>query len=224
MSESEMLVTLGLTCFAAALLGAIAGAALVWRVLVQRAERGVKPEIALQEMQHRLPALLQQTLKVEFDFYAQRQIERDGAQSLSLARWQAEQEQLAARREKSGVIGLRGVLDKLEVLGALVASAPRPDPARQMPVAVPLLTSTVSRPLVTQPTDTSAHTAHPISARPPELLHTPLPRTAPVHSPPETPRELTDEEIDALPADLPEASMPRKRILPSPKKPTLRSL
>jgi len=33
-----------------------------------------------------------------------------------------------------------------------------------------------------------------------------------------------DEEIDALPADLPEASMPRKRILPSPKKPTLRSL
>lgn len=63
-----------------------------------------------------------------------------------------------------------------------------------------------------------------MSARPPELLQTPLPRAEPVYAATEPTRELTDAEIDALPADLPELTLPRKRILPSPRKPTLRSL
>ncbi len=194
MSESTMLVALS---FAAAFIGTVAGAALVWRLFLQRANGGSKPELALQEMQHRLPALLQQTLKVEFEYYAQRQSERDGAQSLWLERRQADQELLAVRREERSVTALRGVFEKLEKreefekLGTPVAPAHQPDR---------------------------------MSACPPELLHTPLPRAAPVYSTPQPTRELTDEEIDALPADLPEPLMPRKRILRSPKMPTLRSL
>ena len=63
-----------------------------------------------------------------------------------------------------------------------------------------------------------------LSARPPELLLTPLARAEPVY-PSEVPtRELTDAEIDALPPELPAAGLPRKRILPAPSKPVLKRL
>jgi hypothetical protein len=64
-----------------------------------------------------------------------------------------------------------------------------------------------------------------VSARPPEWLLTPVPQPKPVYDDePEPMRELSDEEIDALPPDLPVADKARKRILPTPKRPVLRNL
>lgn len=63
------------------------------------------------------------------------------------------------------------------------------------------------------------------SARPPELLMMPITRPDPVYEPETPDQELTDEELDALPPDLPAQGLPRKRILPAPTKPpSLRSL
>jgi len=64
-----------------------------------------------------------------------------------------------------------------------------------------------------------------VSARSVLAPPTPVPRpraAIAVATPPET--ELTDEEIDALPPDLPAATRPRKRSLPPPRKPPLQSL
>jgi hypothetical protein len=58
----------------------------------------------------------------------------------------------------------------------------------------------------------------PNSCPPPPILQQP---TLARHEEPE--RELTDEEIDALPPELPPAK-PRKRILPPPKQPAWRKL
>jgi hypothetical protein len=55
-------------------------------------------------------------------------------------------------------------------------------------------------------------------------MHTPLPRPEPVQEPEVVERELSDEELDALPPELPTDKKPRKRVLPAPKKPTLNSL
>jgi hypothetical protein len=63
-----------------------------------------------------------------------------------------------------------------------------------------------------------------ISARPPELLLTPLPQPEPVYDEPAPERVLSDEEIDALPPELPTVDRPRRRVLPTPKKPVLRNL
>ena len=211
-------------CFAAALIGAATGTALVWRLLLQGANDNPRADPTLQEMLHRLPALLQQTLKADSDFQAQRQSERDEAQSARLERWQAEQEQLAARREERSAAELRRVLEALEALEVLKVVArrsklpsppsPLPPPSRPSPQPTVVVERSVQSPMDVPP----------MSARPPELMQTPLPRAEPVYSATVPTRELTDEEIDALPADLPELTLPRKRILPSPRKPTLRSL
>lgn len=65
------------------------------------------------------------------------------------------------------------------------------------------------------------------SAPPPAAQHAPQP--APLARPASKPepvaqRELTDDELDALPPDLPPLGKPRKRVMAPPKKPPLRSL
>jgi hypothetical protein len=62
------------------------------------------------------------------------------------------------------------------------------------------------------------------SARPPELMSTPLPRPQPVHEPEPPALELSDEELDALPPELPASAKPRKRMQAAPKKPVMRDL
>ncbi|MEJ8810711.1 hypothetical protein WKW77_06505 [Variovorax ureilyticus] len=64
----------------------------------------------------------------------------------------------------------------------------------------------------------------PASARPPALTHAPLPRSGPAAAPDEPERELSDEEIDALPPELPAPGKPRKRIQHAPTRPPLRSI
>ena len=67
----------------------------------------------------------------------------------------------------------------------------------------------------------------PVSARSPmgdAPMPMPRPRSEPAVTAEEPERELSDEEIDALPPELPAAANQRKRILAPPKKPTLRNL
>jgi len=72
----------------------------------------------------------------------------------------------------------------------------------------------------------SAPRPAPISARPPtpDAAPTPLARAEPRVEAAEPERELSDEEIDALPPELPAAAKQRKRVLAPPKKPTLQNL
>jgi type VI secretion system protein ImpL len=63
-----------------------------------------------------------------------------------------------------------------------------------------------------------------LSARPPELMGTPRPQPAPVCAPQEPERELSDEEIDALPPDLPAPTRLQGKKLPAPRKPVLRNI
>jgi hypothetical protein len=55
-------------------------------------------------------------------------------------------------------------------------------------------------------------------------MDTPRPQPAPVCAPQEPERELSDEEIDALPPDLPAPTRLQGRKLPAPKKPVLRDI
>jgi hypothetical protein len=55
-------------------------------------------------------------------------------------------------------------------------------------------------------------------------MQTPLPRPAPSYAADAPELELSDEEIDALPAELPVPGPARKRVLPAPKKPVMREL
>jgi hypothetical protein len=63
-----------------------------------------------------------------------------------------------------------------------------------------------------------------LSARPPEPMDTPRPQPAPVCAPQEPEQALSDEEIDALPPDLPAPTRLQGRKLPAPKKPVLRDI
>jgi hypothetical protein len=69
----------------------------------------------------------------------------------------------------------------------------------------------------------SAEATPAIPARPPEPP--PQQRLPVVHARQQEPgRELTDEEIDAMPPELPAPVRPRKRVLPPPKKQAWREL
>lgn len=58
------------------------------------------------------------------------------------------------------------------------------------------------------------------SARPPELLLTPIQPPAPMGGPEPVVRQLTDAELDAMPPELPPTT-PRRRVLPTPKSPAM---
>lgn len=152
---------------------------------------------AWQEVFQRIPQTLRQALQVELDFLAQQQVQRDA---------------VAAQRENENAAALRKLVGGLASPG--VAMAPSAAPAV---IAVPATTSPVA-PRALAPSPPA------VSARPPELLLTPLPRPEPVYDEPEPMPELSDEELDALPPELPAPDIPRKRILPAPKKPVLRNL
>lgn len=219
---------LAVTCFATGFGGAAAGAALMSRARVQRLNIAPRIDLALEERLQRFPMAVQQMLKAESELDGRRTLERDVTLSLRLDQWQAEQEASAARREARTVVELRAMLEGV---------ARRFEPLLQAPVRPAVVEAArgsldsprpASLPSVSAPpAPAPAAAIEPVertSARPPELKQTPLPRPVPVYSVSEQLRELTDEEIDALPADLPEPAAPRRRILPAPKKPTLRSL
>lgn len=124
-----------------------------------------------------------------------------------LAQQQAQRDAAQVRREQ----------ERDEALRLLIASmkgrAPQPEARLAVSVSVP---APASRSVAVSPPA--------ISARPPELLLTPLPQPEPVYDEPAPERVLSDEEIDALPPELPTAERPLRRVLPTPKKPVLRNL
>ena len=172
-----------------------------------------KAELSLHQALQRVPPLLQQAIQVELEFLATQQVQRDQAQLQQQQRWQAEQAQRDLQRdahheahyEAQRAAELRVLLQALSAHPAVA-----PEPAARL-TAMPGTARVL-------PTPAS------LSARPPELLLTPLARAEPVY-PSEVPtRELTDAEIDALPPELPAAGLPRKRIMPAPAKPVLKRL
>ncbi|MGJ7510597.1 hypothetical protein [Variovorax sp. GT1P44] len=151
----------------------------------------------------RIPQYVQQAIQIELQFHTQQQVEREKARACSQERWQAERDE---RRSSE----FRTLLRVLEAWSAEVA----PGVAFESP----------ERPQRPPASGASAMPAPAVSARPPELVHTPLPRPQPVLHADESGPELSDEEIDALPAELPVPGKQRKRVLPAPKKPVWRSL
>lgn len=145
-----------------------------------------------------LPQWMQQTARVELEFLGRKQAERWKEQLQEQQRWQSEQD---ARR--------------LAEWRALLSASPLPRREAPMPVPAP-----VPGPKPPAPVSSPA-------ARPPQmpaLPQIPLPPPATVHTQEAPERELTDEEIDALPPDLPAPVRPPGRKLLAPKGPVLRNI
>ncbi|MDN4586941.1 hypothetical protein DBA29_00280 [Xenophilus aerolatus] len=161
-------------------------------------------EDTLHQVVQRLPQAVQQAIRVELEFQTRQQAERDAARAAEQQRWQAAQDE-------------RRAADLAVLLQAVSAQPPARTPRT---AASPL---DPSRPPVSAPGAPARHPAA-VSARPPELELTPLPRPQPSTDAGAAAAELSDEELDALPPDLPEPGKARRRILPPPKRPPFRSL
>lgn len=161
-------------------------------------------EDTLQQSLRRVPQWVQQAIQVELEFQTQQQAERDTARAVEQQRWQAEQDE----RRAAELRVLLQALSAQPVATVPPVASPPPEPPRPR---VPAPGAPVRPPAA-------------VSARPPELELTPLPRPEPLQESEVAAPELSDEELDALPPDLPAPDKARKRILPPPKKPPLRSL
>jgi hypothetical protein len=205
---------LGLACLAAALLGALIGGA--WASRSARIQARQQADQVLQQALQRVPQLLQQSLQVELELMVERQAQRELTLAQQQERWQVEQVRSAARNEERYAAQLHALTQ------AVAAKVARPtEPSEGAAAERP----TPSLPPRVPPPNAVASRAPAVSARPPELLSTPLPRPKPLYEDEAEPLpEPSDAELDALPPELPAAEKPRKRILRAPKKPTLHSL
>jgi len=158
-------------------------------------------EQAQRDLQHAmlcLPQWMQQAARTELEFLGRKQAERWKEQLQEQQRWQSEQD---ARR--------------LGEWRALQSESPLPLPRREAPAPGPV-PAPAPRPRPPAPASPSA--------RLPEPPRIPLPPPAAVHAQEVPERELTDEEIDALPPDLPPATRPPGRKLQAPRGPVLRNI
>ena len=201
----EVGLVLLLVCFALGIFGALLGAWVFLRTTRAQLEAQqdafeLAREQAQRDLQQTLlcvPQWIQQTVRIELEFLGRQQAERHRAQFREQQRWQSGQDE-----------------QRLAEWRALM-SAFASRPVNEAPVAA-------SRP--ERPTLVPAPAPISLSARPPELMGTPRPPPAPVCAPQEPERELSDEEIDALPPDLPAPTRLQGRKLPAPKKPVLRNI
>ncbi|MCY1239742.1 hypothetical protein D9M72_525520 [compost metagenome] len=150
-----------------------------------------------------------QVIRAELELLGQQQLAHQDVQRLALALWQAEQD---ARRRAEW--------------HALRPTPPTLLAKREGPLAWPLAPSQPVQPVQpVQPRSSSpvpAFTPDPESEISPTSLA--LPAVAPWEADVAPERELTDEEIDALPPDLPIPTRVAGRKLPAPKGPVLRKL
>lgn len=147
-----------------------------------------------------------QVIRAELELLGQQQLAHQDVQRLALALWQAEQD---ARRRAEWQ--------------ALRPTPPTLLAKREGPLAWPLAPSQPVQPV--QPRSSPpvpAFTPDPELEISPTSLALPAVARWEAEAPPE--RELTDEEIDALPPDLPVATRVAGRKLPAPKGPVLRKL
>jgi hypothetical protein len=194
-----------LVCFALGVSGALLGAWVFLRTTraqleAQRDAFELAREQAQRDLQQTLlcvPQWIQQAVRIELEFLGRQEAERHKAQFREQQRWQSGQDE-----------------QRLAEWSTLMsASASRP---------VNKASAAASRPERPMPMPTPAPVS--LLARPPELMDTPRPQPAPVCAPQEPERELSDEEIDALPPDLPAPTRLQGRKLPAPKKPVLRDI
>jgi hypothetical protein len=161
-------------------------------------------EDSVHQVLHRVPQAVQQAIRVELELQSRQQAAGDAARAAEQQRWQASQDE-------------RRAADLHVLLQALSAQPPARMPrTAESPLDPPL-------PPVPAPGTAARHPAA-VSARPPELELTPLPRSQPSRDPEVGVPELSDEELDALPPALPEPGKARRRILPLPKKPPFHNL
>lgn len=183
-------------CFAVGVAGALLG---FW-VFSQRLGR------QLEAQRRALDAERDQTrqvIRAELELLGQQQIAHQDVQRLALALWQAEQD---ARRRAEWQ-----------------ALRPTPPPSlakREGPLARPLAPPQPAQPRSSPPVPAMPPDSEPATSPAPLALPTAARREA--VAPPE--RELTDEEIDALPPDLPVPTRVPGRKLPAPKGLVLRNL
>jgi hypothetical protein len=165
-------------------------------------KRETAPSLAPDLDVARITQHLQQAIQVEIEYLAQRQLERDEIFAQKQRRWQAEQEARHANdiRDLLHALCSQGGKGKADTAATRHSSSPRIASA-----------SIESPPSV-------------VSARPPELVHTPLPRPEIEHVAEQSELELSDAEIDALPPELPHPVKSRKRLPFAPAKPPFRGI
>ena len=205
--KTEMQVGFLVACFALGMLGAGLGAWVFSRTAraqleAQRRAFEHAREQAQRDLQQALlcvPQWVQQTIRVELELLGWQHAERHKAQLREQQRWQSEQD---AQRQAEW--------------WALLSGSPMPRPVDAPPAA--------GRPDRPVPVPQSAP-ATDSSACPAESMGVPQPQSAPVHALEVPERELSDEEIDALPPDLPAPTRRQGgRKLPAPQKPVLRNI
>ncbi|MGJ7615122.1 MULTISPECIES: hypothetical protein [unclassified Variovorax] len=196
---------LPLICFVVGMLGAGLGAWLCVRssraqLETQRhafEQARDKAERDLQQALLCVPQWMQQTVRVELEFLGRQQTER----------WKelvGEQQRRQAAQDGLRKTEWQALLAGSSTRGPLTAPAPVPVPAAPAPTAqVASVTSLAGSP---------------------EPQKDPRPLPDPVTAREQLERELTDEEIDALPPDLPVPTRLPGRKLPAPKRPVLRNL
>lgn len=168
-----------------------------------------QPQLQPADLPDHSAALMQavrQAIQIELEFQERQLAERDRARVEEQRRWQTDHDERRATEFRS----------LLHVLSAQSAMGPVPGVSIAAPARHRGPSSAVA--------PASPAPAAAVSARPPELMHTPLPRPQPAYAPDAPEVALSDEEIDALPAEIPVPDRPRKRILPAPPKRMLRDL
>lgn len=194
---------LPLVCLVVGMLGTLLGAWLCARssrtqVETQRRAFEQAREKAERDLQQALvcvPQWMQQTVRVELELLGRQQTERWKELVREQQRWQSEQD---GRR-------------KGEWLALLAGSPGRRPPSTSAPVSAELTPMAKAVPVTSL-------------ASSPEPQKMPRQLPDPVAAPEQPEKELTDEEIDALPADLPVPTRLPGRKLPAPKRQVLRNL
>lgn len=163
-----------------------------------------KADRDLQQVLLCVPQWVQKAVRLEFELVVRQQAERWKEQLREQQRWQSEQDELRLAEWRALVPGSPRRPGKAPVPAVAVApERPSPVPERAF----------VPRPMPAPP-----------PARSPEPSEVARPQPAQARAAEVPERELSDEEIDALPPDLPTPNRLSGRKLPAPKGPVLRNI
>ncbi|MBJ2159137.1 hypothetical protein JC881_25425 [Variovorax sp. IB41] len=196
-------------CFVLGLLGAGLGAwafsqAARAQLKAQRQAFEVARAQAQWDLHHALlcvPQWVQRAARIELELLGRQHTERHKALLREQQRWQSEQETQRQAEWRTLLSGLSAPMPRESAQPADIAQAEKPTLA-PLPAAAAAAAAADS------------HEAMETLRVPPALIQSP-----------EVPeRELSDEEIDALPPDLPAPVRPQRRKMSAPNKPILRNI
>lgn len=218
--ESFSSLELPIVCFAVGMMGCALGAWLCSRGARARLKRQQqaldlareKAERDLQQALLCVPQWMQQTVRLELEILGRQQTERWKELVAEQQRWQFGQDVLRRGEWQALRAGPSG-----RHVSAAPASPTRRPPPSSSPAAAPIAPAV--RVLATKVLPAPSLARPPESQEIQQLLPHPV---AGIQAQPE--QELTDEQIDALPPDLPVPTHLPRRKLPAPKGPVLRNL